>query len=1190
MWLYADRTARVQAGWKSPPKLYWINQVKCTSKEESLLNCPVDGQVNANCKNFVAVECSGNVMLSLNLNGQRDKCAGVVEFLTPSGNVVVCHSKVDKSIADKICEELGCGKHYYIPKPGMFKGQQSKRNVVLNCVGGETYSWQCMEWSDCQEQASVICMNHKRLRLRGGSSVCSGLVEENSLQNKLWKLKQADKMNPDHICTQLNCGSTGNFTNVNGSNRLTCSDSVKLKNFTRKCFGDVSIDVNGTNYGVCYSDPALSRKMGAVVCRELGCGEVVDVKQNLISNGLAINVECLGDEQSLGHCLRNRETKQCKRTKVVCSESLDVRLSDGLGRCSGRLEVLWEGSWRSVVSDRTPETSDVVCQHLSCGTSYPTTQELFVEGNLQPLERQNIRCKNSTLAKLHECFDNTDSRPSSRNEKTMEIICKKEEVVFFEGNSSCQGRVRIETFDDKKRWLPAKPIEESKKKAGDFCSTMLCGSLDDFDEKQETYAEVKCSGSVSVELQNECWGTVKVCREGKCGGVCSDTWRANEDQMICGNLGCGDSVQAQLTLPSDNLSVSYYSVYCSGEKNMSMCKFIPNKDSVCKTPAQVMCTGSIKAKLQDPRDKCAGIVSLFYAGQWTSVCQDSNNKALQNAICRELKCGESDSLSSTSHDESQILGLSGFKCQNGDNSVSKCDLKGISKRQCAVMYLKCKEWERLLLYKQEAGECSGLVYGLNRGGTPQLVRWQGWGQEEGQKLCENLQCGNYKSHSRQQIQVTTTEWWNKTYNCSGKNVIWDCESHSQPGQLQEQLNIQCDRARPEIKLSNDCYGEVLIEDKNVFASHWHDDMFQELCYKLSCGNAIQNKSIKTDKKECWHFSCTGMETLMWQCASKNDTCEKILSVTCERAVEFSTTEKCGGKLGIKYKGQWKYACGNISDADTKKICGVLKCNESQKLLDEREVAKTIQMSFSCSGKHQNMFDCIKHLKDECRSGPAEIKCDGYIPKQDNFFVSLILGLLGAVLGLVILILMWMKRKRLLLALRQYRNKNGKDFNSDVNEMDKMDTEDGDLPERKASLLDHDKFDRDDYEDVDSLMEKSGEEDEDYRKRGSSGTEYDDIEGQANGISSSETHHDDNIDLPLLPKRPENILDYDTYEVEMEKQEDYDDVEPIEDASNENAGTTGTQARLDVDSDAGPGPGADAMLVTAEVEVHAQPEY
>ncbi|RXN12416.1 scavenger receptor cysteine-rich type 1 M160-like protein [Labeo rohita] len=370
-----------------------------------------------------------------------------------------------------------------------------------------------------------------------------------------------------------------------------------------------------------------------------------------------------------------------------------------------------------------------------------------------------------------------------------------------------------------------------------------------------------------------------------------------------------------------------------------------------------------------------------------------------------------------------------------------------------------------------------------------------------------------------------------------------------------------DSEPPNIMLSENCTGSVLIDKDNVCASHWSDHMSHNLCNSLNCGKAIKYWGT-TPAKNCWHFSCTGKETSVWQCSSKKEPCEKILYVTCEEGVKFSSTEKCGGKLGVRYKEQWEYVCEDLNEADAKKVCGVLKCNDSQELLDEQKMAKEIKVTIKCSPNHYRVSQCIQYPK-QCKGEPAKIKCEGYIPKVEFSLVSLILGLLGAVLGLVILILMWMNRKRLRLAY---------------------------LSERKASLLDHDKFDRDNYEDVDSLMEKSAGEEDDYRKRGSSGTEYDDIEGQANGISPSETHHDDNIDLPLLPKRPENILDYDTYEVEMEKQEDYDDVEPIEDASNENAGTTGTQARLDVDSDAGPGPGADAMLVTAEVEVHAQPEY
>lgn len=244
---------------------------------------------------------------------------------------------------------------------------------------------------------------------------------------------------------------------------------------------------------------------------------------------------------------------------------------------------------------------------------------------------------------------------------------------------------------------------------------------------------------------------------------------------------------------------------------------------------------SIKVRLEDPRDKCAGKVSLLYAGQWIPVCQDNNNEALKTAICRELNCGDSlqgnDHLRLTLYDESQIPGLSGIKCQDQVNSVSKCDLMNVSlKNKCTFMYLKCTgiyhfwyfllkkvqtfvsrsrvlflvwpltlaisaihvtDWERLLLYKKE-GECSGPVYGFRNGKT-QLVREQKWGLKEGQKLCEYLQCGNYTSHSTRDIHDNTTEWWNKTYNCSGTENMLECESRDQPVQGHRQLSIQCDR-------------------------------------------------------------------------------------------------------------------------------------------------------------------------------------------------------------------------------------------------------------------------------------------------------------------------------------------------------------------------------------------------------------
>jgi len=63
-------------------------------------------------------------------------------------------------------------------------------------------------------------------------------------------------------------------------------------------------------------------------------------------------------------------------------------------------------------------------------------------------------------------------------------------------------------------------------------------------------------------------------------------------------------------------------------------------------------------------------------------------------------------------------------------------------------------------------------------------------------------------------------------------------------------------------------------------------------------------------------------------------------------------------------------------------------------------------------------------------------------------------------------------------------------------------------------------------------------------------------------------------------------DQDTYEVETEKQEDYDDVMAFE-----NAGMADALAQVDVAVDAGTDSeaGADALVVTTEVEVHAEQE-
>uniref|UniRef100_A0A4W5L5R4 SRCR domain-containing protein n=1 Tax=Hucho hucho TaxID=62062 RepID=A0A4W5L5R4_9TELE len=76
-----------------------------------------------------------------------------------------------------------------------------------------------------------------------------------------------------------------------------------------------------------------------------------------------------GDESSTRQCDIRGEPGVCYGGyyhHVICSES--VRLVDGAGLCSGRVEVKSNQSWASVCeADFDRQDAEVVCGELGCG-------------------------------------------------------------------------------------------------------------------------------------------------------------------------------------------------------------------------------------------------------------------------------------------------------------------------------------------------------------------------------------------------------------------------------------------------------------------------------------------------------------------------------------------------------------------------------------------------------------------------------------------------------------------------------------------------------------------------------------------------------------------------------------------------------------------------------------------------------
>ncbi|XP_064869998.1 scavenger receptor cysteine-rich domain-containing group B protein-like [Oncorhynchus nerka] len=109
-----------------------------------------------------------------------------------------------------------------------------------------------------------------------------------------------------------------------------------------------------------------------VVCRELDCGNpVAESGGPLIEDGRrgVRLLRCSGHESSIRQCNIIGGPGFCFGEyyhHVICSES--VRLVDGAGLCSGRVEVKSNQSWASVCeADFDRQDAEVVCRDVGCG-------------------------------------------------------------------------------------------------------------------------------------------------------------------------------------------------------------------------------------------------------------------------------------------------------------------------------------------------------------------------------------------------------------------------------------------------------------------------------------------------------------------------------------------------------------------------------------------------------------------------------------------------------------------------------------------------------------------------------------------------------------------------------------------------------------------------------------------------------
>nr|XP_023677047.1 antigen WC1.1-like [Paramormyrops kingsleyae] len=390
-----------------------LRDVSCSGSESALRECrslDFHGEdAGVICSGSTPSSSVGGVRL---LSGGSD-CEGWVEVYYNQTWQKVHQESWSSMDASVVCRQLGCGSATNIYRSYLSRTGDSDKCVTgFHCSGTESHLGKCRppHVLNCRpsDQVSMVCSNHRSLRLVGEGSDCAGRLEVfhrgswGTVCHESWGLPEAQV-----VCRQLRCGTA-------------LSGQIPVPTY----FGP------GT---------------GPIWLSKLGCG---------------------GNESSLWDCPSVEwGRKDCGHKQdvgVVCSEHKVLRLSEG---CSGHTEVYYNGSWGSVCFDGLEQpTVAVICHQLGCGDKGTVTYTMSrLHPDLNGLDFGKCRSHDTSLwqcpssskgpngcseAARTSCSDS--EKPKSPPDfmhcqaSSDQTLCNNHPPLrLTEGADTCSGRVEV---------------------------------------------------------------------------------------------------------------------------------------------------------------------------------------------------------------------------------------------------------------------------------------------------------------------------------------------------------------------------------------------------------------------------------------------------------------------------------------------------------------------------------------------------------------------------------------------------------------------------------------------------------------------------------------------------------------------------------------------------------------------------
>ncbi|XP_072113000.1 scavenger receptor cysteine-rich domain-containing group B protein-like [Mobula birostris] len=442
-----------------------------------------------------------------------------------------------------------------------------------------------------------------------------------------------------------------------------------------------------------------------------------------------------------------------------------LRLTGGMDNCSGRVEVLRDGTW-GTVCDVFWDLKDasVVCNHLHCGPVLSAKAGGFFADHWHlRLAAGEGRCDGRVEVYHHGVWGRVTD--DLWDFKDAEVVCRQ---------LKCGSVVNV--YNHGKYGIGKGPV---------IMSNVSCTGGESY-LRNCTFTQadhlplggdvgVFCSGNVPVRLVNgagRCAGRVEVYYDGIWGTVCDDAWDLIDAHIVCKELNCGHAVnitksslfgQGSGPVWLDNLKCS------ANNSALWQCPARPWGENDCfhKEDVGVICSDFMAIRLANGENPCQGRLEVFFNGTWGTVCSDSFGMENAQVVCSQLNCGSAKFIenSATFGEGTGPIWLDDVRCRLGDSLLWQCPSSSWGQHNCKhkedVGIICSETWPSKPLIKKVNKEkiinpfpktsnlrlvagfdnCSGRIE-VFFSGTWGTVCDDSWDRHDAAVVCRQLNCGD----------------------------------------------------------------------------------------------------------------------------------------------------------------------------------------------------------------------------------------------------------------------------------------------------------------------------------------------------------------------------------------------------------------------------------------------------------------